>query len=216
MKQTEVLLESLAIRNSLKSNNDFAENRIVDALEPVPPFQWGGDVKTIIIGQDPTIRNELTRRKIKFTLNLDKEGALKRYLSTICSGLGVQFENLYATNIFKYFYTVPPANTINVLKAHLNPNFELLKKEVSEFPDAKIITLGEPVLQLLTDENIRVRQFWGYDKKSGESNKNFSFCKASENKLKRDFYPFPHQPSVRKQFYKLNLEAYIEYMKNQN
>ena len=85
----------------------------------VPPFIGRCETKLIIIGQDPTIRNADRRKNINVTLNLDKNGALRTYIEKICHSLGIQLDNVYATNLFKYFYTIPPAQTFDVLKAHL-------------------------------------------------------------------------------------------------
>ena len=129
--------------------------------------------------------------------------------------MDISIENIYATNIFKYFYTIPPAQTMSVLQAHLAPNLELLKEELSKFPKAKIITLGQPVLQLLAGEKKRVREYWDYNKNTGKSNRNCTLCKAEDNLLGRDFYPFPHQPSIRKEFYNVHLGEYIAFVRNQ-
>jgi len=209
MKTTE---KALQIRNQLKSKNDCIENSINDALPILPPFVGKDNIKLVIIGQDPTVRNNNSRSKISCTLNLDKNNSLKRYIEQICFGLGISLENVYATNIFKYFYTVPPANTLNVLNQHLEPNLQLLNAELENYREAIIITLGEPVLKLLTDDKNKVRKYWDYDEKTGISNMKFSFVEARVNKLGRDFYPFPHQPSLRKDFYSENLSKYISYI----
>ena len=160
---------------------DDSSNQIKQEEDIVFPYQGGPDIKLIIIGQDPTIRNEKQRAKIKYTLNLDKEGALKRYVKQICEGLGISIKNVYATNVFKYFYSVPPANTFDVLKEHLAPNLRLLNKELSVFPNIPIITLGEPVLKLLMgNDKAKVRKYWGYEPET-----KFDFVTADENKLNR-------------------------------
>ena len=166
MKISEVLFKTQSIRDELKQSADFEENRIDIKLTPVAPFQIGNEIKLIIIGQDPTIKNEKSRSKITSTLNLNKSGALKNYIYEICIGLGLNMENVYATNVFKYFYTIPPAQTMQVLKVHLQPNLELLKTEIASFPKAKIITLGEPVLQLLTTDKNLVKDYWDYNRKT--------------------------------------------------
>ena len=217
IKQPVELLKRIeSIRHQLKQTNDFEENRINELLEPVLPFQSKDQVSLIIIGQDPTIKNEKTRALIKYTLNLNRKGSLKNYISAICSGLDITIEKVYATNIFKYFYTIPPAQTLHVLQAHLEPNLELLKEELAAFPDAKVITLGEPVLQLLTHEKNRVREYWDYNNNTKQTTGKYKYCDASDNKLNRVFYPFPHQPSIRKAFYKNNFEEYIKFVKNQS
>ena len=201
------------IRDNLKVNDDIDFNRIDINLDVVKPYLGSDVIKIIVIGQDPTIKNEKTRKNITCTLNLDKENSLKRYISDICTNLGLTIENVYATNLFKYFYTIPPAQTMDVLYAHLEPNLELLKEELSQYKGIPIITLGEPVLQLLTHPKAKVREYWDYNPKTGESNGNFTYSKANENKLSRDFYPFPHQPSIRKMFYGGTIDKYIRIVK---
>jgi uracil-DNA glycosylase len=208
MKTSEVFIKSLEIRDNLKKNADSEENPIDDSLLPVLPYRISRGISLIIIGQDPTIQNEVAREDIEYTLNLDKAGALKTYIRQICEGLNISFENIYATNVFKYFYTIPPAQTIHILQAHLDLNLALLKEELSTFSNAKIITLGEPVLKLLAGQDQMVRNFWGYDGNP------FSYCSAINNRLGRNFYPFPHQPSIRKVFYREHLSDYIVFVQN--
>ena len=172
----------------------------------VPPFNKDGkDVKLIIIGQDPTIKNVERRKGITTTLNLDKSGALRRYVEEICSGLNISLSNVYATNVFKYFYTIPPAQTFEVLEKHLSPN-----------PNCSIITLGEPVLQLLVNKNVKVRDYWGYYAKTHKSTQSFKCVLPEENKLNRIIFPFCHQPSIRKDFYKDNLNRYVRFVKEKS
>lgn len=204
-----ILIKADEIRTILKKQNDFSINRIDNNLPIIKPFIGSGSIKLIIIGQDPTIKNEKTRKNIEYTLNLDKWNALRTYIERICTGLRITIDNVYATNLYKYFYTIPPAQTMNVLHAHLQPNLELLKEEISVFKNTSIITLGEPVLQLLTTPTAKVRDYWDYNRKTGLSNGYFKFSKVNENKLGRDFYPFPHQPSIRKKFYEETIDKYI-------
>ena len=214
-KIKKINLDVDAVRRKLKSDNDFSSNPIDLILPVIKPFIGKGQIKLVILGQDPTIKNKTTRMNITCTLNLDKNNSLRRYIEDICTGLGITLDNVYATNLFKYFYTIPPAETMEVLKIHLHPNLELLQQELAEFENAAIIALGEPVLQLLTDEKTKVRAFWDYNVKTGLTNGNFTFSMAKENKLKKDFFPFPHQPSLRKKFYEKTLPVYINFMKKQ-
>lgn len=214
MKTSEILSKSLEARNSLKSKNDFKENPIDLNLLPVLPFRITNKIKLIILGQDPTVKNERSRQSIEYTLNLDKAGSLKAYINQICSSLSISFENIYATNIFKYFYTHPPERTMHVLYSHLPLNLELLKEELAAYPNIPIIALGLPVLQLLAGEKAQVRDFWSYNIKTRKCDRKFTFCPAKDNSLGRDIYPFPHQPSIRKEFYGSNLVNYIKYLKN--
>lgn len=202
------------LRLILKQLTNEPSNRIQPKHGFVPPFIGGNDIKLIVIGQDPTIRNVQQRKNIESTLNLNKPGALRRYIEQICDSLEITIENVYATNVFKYFYERPPADTFDVLVKHLTPNLSLLKKELSVFPKVPVITLGEPVLKLLTDDiHAKVRYYWGYDSKTRTSNGAFKFLTANENKLNRTFYPFCHQPSIRKQFYNDTLKEYAHFVK---
>lgn len=212
MIQIEKEVQSLRLK--LASQMQLNENPIDMDLPIIPPFKGNSEIKLIIIGQDPTIRNISSRKKISCTLNLDKNNSLKTYISSICERLGITLENVYATNLYKYFYTYPPADTPAVLQAHLEPNLELLKQELNEYEGLPIITLGQPVLQLLCGDTALVKNFWDYDKKTGNTNGNFCYSNSLENKLKRDFFPFPHQPSIRKEFYINTIEAYLNYMSN--
>lgn len=207
-----VIESATSIRDRLKSLSDSKENPIDTRLNIIPPFHGSDDIKLIVIGQDPTIKNEKTRKNIEYTLNLDKPNSLRIYVEKICYSLGIRIDNVYATNLFKYFYSIPPAQTMDVLYSHLEPNLELLKEELSDYKNIPIITLGEPVLQLLTNTKAKVREYWDYNPKTGASNSIFTYSKANENKLGRDFYPFPHQPSIRKRFYGSNLMFYISYL----
>lgn len=137
---------------------DYAENRIDVLLNSniIQPYIGSDDIRLIIIGQDPTVKNINSRKKIETTLNLDKKNALASYISRICNGLGLSLSNVYATNLFKYFYTNPPASTMNVLYNHIQPNLELLREELNAYPSCPIITLGEPLLKLLTNKDERL------------------------------------------------------------
>lgn len=199
-----IINKVLAIRNSLSQIN---ENEIDLDLAPIPPFIGKERIRIIVIGQDPTIRNKKQREKIAYTLNLDKEGSLRKYIEKICNGIGLSLDNVYATNIFKYFYNTPPASTPNVLYSHKEPNIKLLKEELAIYGDCPVITLGEPVLQLLSGQKEKVRAYWNYN------NCGWHCVSPTENCLGRRIYPFPHQPSMRKVFYNVNFEKYIAFMK---
>ena len=201
----DIVEKALSVRNNLVQ---CSVNPIDYSLGIVPPYIGSGDIKLIILGQDPTVRNAAQRAKIKRTLNLDNgKGALRMYVERICASLGLSVDNVYATNIYKYFYALPPADTSDVLSLHKQPNIELLEYELSLLGECPVITLGEPVLQLLCDEKQKARYFWGYDDAL------FHHIAAEENILHRPLFAFPHQPSMRKRFYKENFEAYLKYMR---
>lgn len=207
-----IIEKAREIRDELRLYKDSPTNPIDLELPIIPPFVGGGEIKLIIIGQDPTIKNDKGRKLITSTLNLNKRNSLYSYINVICQGLRINIENVYATNLFKYFYTIPPANTLGVLEKHLESNLELLQKEISVNKNVIIITLGEPVLKLLTGPEAKVRRYWGYDTLKKNGFKIFNFSSAENNKLGYDFYPFPHQPSIRKEFYKNTLNEYIQFI----
>ena len=217
------LLES-KVRRLTSSLEVFNDNLAV-ADSFVPPYIGKDKIKLVVIGQDPTVRNPKSRKNVTCTLNLNKQNsALYRYIKRLCDGLGITMENVYATNLFKYFYSIPPANTPEVLRLHLHPNLELLKEELSSLclpTGCLVITLGEPVLNLLLNQNVpnnekKVRFYWGYDSKTKKSDRNFRFVDESKNVLSHKFYPFCHQPSMRKQFYKDWIKEYVGFIKANN
>lgn len=61
------------IRDELSFYKDLPINPIDLELPIIPPFVGGGEVKLIIIGQDPTIKNDKGRKQITCTLNLNKK-----------------------------------------------------------------------------------------------------------------------------------------------
>jgi hypothetical protein len=202
------------LRNRLVEENSALKNPIDLDLNVIPPYKGNGVIKLIVIGQDPTIRNIKSRNNISCTLNLNKNNSLKTYISSICERLGITLENVYATNLFKYFYTYPPADSPEVLQTHLDPNLELLIQELNEYKGLPVVTLGQPLLKLLCGKNALVKNYWGYDKKTRKTLGDFSYCNALENKLDRAFFPFPHQPSIRKEFYKNTLDLYTHFMRS--
>jgi len=173
-----------------------------------------GEIKLIIVGQDPTVKNEKSRNSIKTVLNLDRRNNLYEYLSYVAKRLDYDIEqNIYATNLLKCFCAAPPATIPNAVK-ELTPYWiELLKNEIAQYPQAKIITLGEPVLDaLITSGSTRVRDYWGYRGNNLANISNFRSCCADENLLQRRFFPFPHQPSIRKQFYRNYIAQYTSFL----
>jgi uracil-DNA glycosylase len=211
MDTKKVIEEALKIRDTIKTQMDSVLNPIDMKLNPVPPFKVSDEIKLIIIGQDPTIKNKSQREKISTTLNLNRGGSLATYIMNICDGLGISLKNVYATNIFKYFYSIPPASTMDVLFNHLDLNLRLLRNELQIYAGLPVITLGEPVLQLLSNiPGDKVRKYWDYNK--GISG--LSFNKCTDNDFDRPFYPFPHQPSIRKEFYNRFLYKYLQYVKD--
>lgn len=192
----------------------------VDATYPVPAVYRGqGEIKLVILGQDPTVKNVKSRALIKTVLNLDRSSHLQRYLSGICQGLGLDLDqNVYATNYIKNFFVRPPTQIeeINILETFSPFWLPLLRDELSQFPSVPLITLGQPLLRAVINENVspNVRDYWGYrpDWKTGRSGE-YSFLEPGENILSRQIFPFPHQPSMRKRFYLEKMDQYTDFVK---
>lgn len=128
----------------------------IDAQLPIPKIYCGTDtIKLFILGQDPTIKNIKSRATITTVLNLDKPGTnLHNYLSQICHRLGFDLENVYATNYVKNSFKNPPTRImkIDVLKEFGPYWLPLLKEELAQFPQRPIITLGQPLLSAIVQE----------------------------------------------------------------
>ena len=200
-------------RQHLKEKRDFEVNPIDLSLPVIPPFRGKKQIKLILLGQDPTVKVAASRQKISCTLNLDKNNSLRKYVDRICNILGITLENIYATNLYKYFYSIPPARTPEVLLNHLPENLDLLKKELLIYGKIPVLTLGEPVLQLLTHPNNKVKRYWDYDIRKKISNGNFLCLEAKDNLLNLDVFPLPHQPSLHYNLYNTNLENYLQIVK---
>lgn len=211
------LLKSL--KSDLKDNT-VLNNDIDFNYDFIPPFCGAKnpkDVKLIILGQDPTIRNKETRKNINVTLNLDKpKGALRRYLEFVCSELNIDLDSqVYATNLYKCFFHQPPADNPQILFNHREQWLTFLREELSVFKkEIPIITLGEPLIkQLITAKNKKVSYYWDYIGNTSSELK-FKHVIKSDNLLNRSIYPFPHQPSFsRNKFYKKYIQYYINSIK---
>jgi len=188
----------------------------VDKSLNIPEVHHGiGEIKLVILGQDPTVKNEEGRKKITHVLNLNKPGSLFKYLSNICLKLRIDLqENVYATNYFKNFFTKPPTQIkeINIFKTCESYWLPLLKEEINQFPNIPIISLGQPLLTALVTGNASplVRDYWGYTSrwKSGEKG-TYCYLEPHRNKIDRIMFPFPHQPSANKEFYRNRFDDYI-------
>ncbi|MCK4429899.1 MAG: hypothetical protein KAW19_01220, partial [Candidatus Aminicenantes bacterium] len=171
------------------------------------------------VGQDPTVQNPKYREKIKVTLLLDQPGRLRTYLGNICKALDLSLdENIYATNLLKNFFTVPP-DTMR----KKDPEFfwkaaehwiPLLRKEIEEFENVPILPLGEPVLNCLTKnaDGVLIRNYWGYEGPA-RYGRNFGFIEPSENILSRVIFPFPHIPGLSHKIYRKQMSGYLAFMK---
>lgn len=193
----------------------------VMGARPIPQTKRGtGLIKLILLGQDPTVKDEASRVKIKTVLNLDKKGGLLVYLAGVAQGLGLDLNaNIYATNYLKCFFTHPPTQikAINIFEAFGPYWLPLLLEELKEFEGVPVVALGEPLFFALRLPGAlpRLRDYWGYQ--PGWQTKGFgemTHLVPERNTLGRVVFPFPHQPSIRKPFYKARMADYIAYAKD--
>ena len=195
--------------------------RFVDGNLPIPKAYCGtGEIRLIILGQDPTVKNPLSRAKINTVLNLDRKGSLRAYLDDICQGLGLDLDrNVYATNYLKNFFVAPPTqiDQEGIFTRFAQVWLPFLREELAHFGNAPVIALGEPVLSIVLqgDAPKLVREYWGYSAewRVGKTIP-FRYVKPADNVLSRVVFPFPHQPSITKRFYYERLQAYVKFVRS--
>jgi hypothetical protein len=161
------------------------------------------------------VKNVAARAKVKTVLNLDKKGRLLNYLAGLAQGIGLDLsENVYATNYLNCFFTHPPTQIkeIDIFRVFGPYWLPLLLDELKEFAGVPVVALGEPLFFALRRPTARprLRDYWGY--KVGWQAKGFGLMAhlaPEENVLGRVIFPFPHQPSIRKTFYKARMADYL-------
>lgn len=79
----DIIKKTEQLRNKLKAEKDYKENPIDISLPVIDPFNGGGKIRLIILGQDPTVKNAASRSHITKTLNLDKNNAIRFYVNQI-------------------------------------------------------------------------------------------------------------------------------------
>jgi hypothetical protein len=213
-----ILEEATLILEQLRRDINLCQ--YVDPTLPIPkPYRGAGEIKLIVLGQDPTINHVKRRSATKTVLNLDKKGGMRVYLSAVCSGLGIDLKtNVYATNVYKNFFVAPPTqiDRINIFDTFAAAWLPLLRKELAEFTGIPVITLGEPILRSLSNEGIvaPLSAYWGYTPLWRQGRfRAFSYLPPEANRLRRMTFPFPHQPSLRKSFYKFRMSAYVGFVR---
>ena len=214
----DIQRRAAAVLRKLKANPKLG--RFVDSTLDIPEvFRGEGEIRLVVLGQDPTVKNPASRRGITTVLNLNRSGALKNYLSRICESLGLNVdEHVYATNYLKNFFVKPPTQIteINVLQVFGPMWLPLLQDELAQFRQVPVIALGEPLLAALVRgaASPRVRDYWGYTPgwKSGDSGP-LHYLAPQDNWLGRTVFPFPHQPSIAKQFYAERLASYTAFVR---
>lgn len=193
---------------------------IDSSLVPLKPFQGSGEIKLIVLGQDPTVHDRDYKKRLKVTLLLNQPGRLRRYIEDICKGLDIVLdENVYATNILKNFFIVPP-DTLH----KSNPNFfqqaaeywiPLLREEIEKYKNVPILSLGQPVLNCLmkTPNQVLIRNYWGFERK-GQYGSNFGYIEPIKNVISRVIFPFPHLPGRKHKIYQQQYKGYLAFIKN--
>src|SRR5574341_982179 len=152
----------------LELKRDARLGQYVDESLAIPqPFRGKESIRLLVLGQDPTIKDTLKRKKIKTVLNLDKNGSARAYMDRVCLDLGICLgENIYATNLYKNFFVRPPTEIkeIDIFHEFAEAWLPLLIDELKEFGDIPLITLGEPILAPLIKDGAKnkIRDYWGY------------------------------------------------------
>ncbi len=73
--------------------------------------------------------------------------------------------------------------------------------------DIKLIVIGQDQTIKNKDRRKFISSTLNFD-----NDRDFRYCKSEMNHLSRDFFPFPHQPSIIKKFYSETLDQYAGYM----
>jgi uracil-DNA glycosylase len=200
--------------------------RFIDIARPIPrPFVGTADIRLVIIGQDPTVQRIKSRDKITTVLNLDRDRNLRAYLVKLCHDLGLDLEqHVYATNACKCFFTDRPTiiekrDKVKVLAETAHLWLPLLAEELAYFPDAFIISLGQPVLAMLTQpKHLRpIGAYWGYDLRWREGiHLPMYAITAEESTIDRRIFPVVHESMRRGRstaFYRERWRAYIAFIR---
>lgn len=205
------------IDNIMKTIRDDKEiGEFIDNYKRLPkPYKGDKKIKLIILGQDPTIEKD---RPIDMVLELDKNSKLKNYIIDICDKLDIGFDEIYATNLIKNFFTKKPKalEKENKNKTIISKYAEIwlpaLEEELKEYEDIPILTLGQPVLKFLINEDVKneLKFYWGYN--SEKINRDFKIIEKKDNKLNRIIIPFPHITTKNNSFYKNEFDNYCEFI----
>jgi len=121
------------------------------SLRVAPYLKEGGELRLMLIGQDPTIFQEPER--VQHVLMLDQEnGQLSRWLRGLFGEDNFRLLTLYATNLVKCSFIKPPSTVRQGGFKFLQPYFQnckdYLAQEISRFRPTLALTLGEPAHKL--------------------------------------------------------------------
>jgi len=198
---------------------DATIRSFIDTQWDVPsPHTGSGEIKLFIIGQDPTVG-----RQVNTVLTLDEpKSNLRRYVEMLANQFGISVdENVYATNLCKNFFVNKPTAIIsyNVIELTAPYWIPVLRRELADYPDALVISLGEPLLKVLvTSGSTQLKDYWGYKRgwnKNPALHQPMSAIEASYSAVNSRIFPFPHQPTFernpRGEFYRQNIRNYVDY-----
>lgn len=207
---------------------DAVIGRYVDTGLPIPsPYVGRGEIRLVIIGQDPTVQYAEGQSGIRTVLNLDRAGsALHGFIrEQLCAPLGVSLEDeVYATNACKCAFTLPPAAILhaagaNVLERAAPYWLPILRDELAAFPDAVVVSLGELVLAMLVKPGgpHKMINFWGYHRRWRSGLRvPMRALAPDESAVGRAIHPFVHQPGMRSQrpaFYGKRMGDYLAFVR---
>jgi uracil-DNA glycosylase len=117
-------------------------------------YKQGSGPKVMLIGQDPTIRNENV--KVECVLMLNKPtNQLYRWLLSMLGEDNYREATIYATNAIKCTLESVPnkkAGGDKILRDHFNNCKNYLTLEVKKFKPDLVIAFGEPCHKLITEE----------------------------------------------------------------
>ncbi|MCB9780778.1 MAG: hypothetical protein H6742_19575 [Alphaproteobacteria bacterium] len=208
-----------AVRDTLAE--DPRVGPFVDRELDIPlPFVGGDDIRLVLLGQDPTIQRAAQRCHVRTVLNLDRRGSLRRYLTDVVDALGLTLAQVYATNVARCFFTAPPTELartqgLDVIRASADHWLPLLHEELACFPDALVISLGQPVLPtLVRDGHPQImRHYWGYDVRWREGARApFRRVEAEASALERPLHPLVHI-GARGPFYRARRAEYLAFVR---
>jgi len=219
-----VVRDAEAIQQRLMS--DPTLDGLIGSRAAIPrPYIGTGQVRLVIVGQDPTVKRKESRSTISTVLNLDRGGALRVFLKRLCGDLGIELdENVYATNFAKGFFADPPTTLHertgrDVLAETAAAWLPLLRRELDAYPEAAVISLGEPVLRVLIRPGHpqAMRHYWGWRRNwKTRGARPFVSLDSNATRLDRAFFPFVHQPTMRgsrTEFYRVRWADYTAFIK---
>lgn len=120
---------------------------IITGPKVKPFFKDGSGPQLMLIGQDPTIYRKPER--VKYVLMLNEEhGQLSRWLMSLLGENNYRRAKIYATNLIKCPFSVPPSSAEQGGYRFLLPYFENCKShlylELTNYRPSLVLVFGEP------------------------------------------------------------------------